>query len=194
MISRGMHPGSGGSTTLISRFKELSLLERWKVGLCVGFVSFHVSVTLLRGSAPFLREPALEFFWWYSEGLRMATTWGMFSKPPDPTDVVVMGVLEDGERIELSHTDSQRRDWFGRITDVRLRKIQNRLATPEDQNAWGKEYLAYFCRAGAEGRGFRRVELELVKHPADATLETPSNPARRERVLSHKCGRKERRK
>ncbi len=77
---------------------------------------------------------------------------GMFSKPPDPTDVIVMGVLDDGRRIELSHTDAQRRDWFGRITDVRLRKIQNRLATPEERSAWGKQYLAYFCRAGAPAR------------------------------------------
>jgi hypothetical protein len=194
MTRGGMQPGSGGPTKLLSRYRELPLLERLKVGSCVAFVAFHVSVTLLRGANTSLRDPALEFIGWYSEGLRMATTWGMFSKPPDPTDVIVMGVLDDGRRIELSHTDAQRRDWFGRITDVRLRKIQNRLATPEERSAWGKQYLAYFCRAGAgEGR-LKRVEIELVEHPADATLETPSNPARRERVQSLKCGRKERRK
>lgn len=113
----------------LQRFREL---PRLKVGLSVAFVTFHVGVTLVRGAATGLREPALELTGWYSEGLRMATTWGMFSKAPDPTDVVVMGVLEDN----------------------------------------------------------RRVEIELVKHPADATLETPSNPAPRERVQSLKCNRR----
>ena len=123
----------------------------------------------------------------------MATSWGMFSKPPDPTDVVVMGVLDDGKRVELSHTDAQRRDWFGRIADVRLRKIQNRLADEPDRRAWGRGYLTYFCRHQDSFR-LKRVELELVEHPADATRETAASPAPRERVLQVRCARKARRK
>jgi hypothetical protein len=199
MTSGGMQPGSGGSipTKTLSHFRELPLLQRLKIGLCVSFAAFHIGVTLVRGASTALREPAIEHLGWYSEGLRLATTWGMFSKPPDPTDVVVMGVLEDNSRVELSHTDPQRRDWFGRITDVRLRKIQNKLSNPDDRSAWGEAYLAYFCRAGADRQRLKRVELELVKHPADATLETPSNPPQRESVQSLKCarrGKKERRR
>jgi hypothetical protein len=178
-----MDSGSGASTST-------GALRRSKVGLCVTFVAFHVGVTLVRGAETSLRDPALEVTGWYSEGLRMATSWGMFSRAPDPTDVVVMGVLDDGRRVELSHTDPQRRDWFGRIRDVRLRKIQNKLANPEDRAAFGKGYLEYFCRTGFEGKRLKRAELELVKHPADATLETPSNPAPRERVQSQKCNRR----
>ncbi len=179
-------------TKALSRFQELPVLQRLKIGLCAGFVAFHIGVTLVRGASTALRDPAIEVLGWYSEGLRMATTWGMFSKPPDPTDVVVMGVLDDDSRVELSHTDPQRRDWFGRIKDVRLRKIQNKLSNPDDRRAWGEAYLSYFCRAGAEGKRLKRVELELVRHPADATLETPDNPAKRETVQSLKCGRRDR--
>ena len=179
--------GDPEPASTLPRFRDLDARKRLKVALCVAFATFHIAATLVRGAWPGLRDPLLPFVNWYAEGLRMASIWGMFSKPPDPTDVVVMGVRMDGTREELSHTDPQRRDWFGRIVDVRLRKIQNRLDNEEDRKAWGRPYLEYFCRNA--GHGLRRVELELVEHPVDATAESEENPAQRTRVLTVPCKR-----
>lgn len=177
---------SGGK--LPSFLKALLNRERIDLVLCTSFLMFHGSVTLVRGAELPLRERAFEFIAWYSEGLRMATTWGMFSKRPDPTEAVVVGVLEGDRRVDLSHLDARRRSVFERVVDVRLRKFQNRLTAPEERTAWGTEYLEYFCRQGTPDGPLKRVELVLVKR------KVFHGAPERERVMRVKCRQKGRQK
>lgn len=156
-------------------------MRRLKVFACIAFASFHIAATLIRGASQEVRAPFAPVLDWYTEGLRMASTWGMFSKPLDGADAVVVGVYADRSRRELSHTDAKRRPWLRRIVDVRLRKIQNRLTEERDRSAWGREYLAYFCRTHAsESPALRRVELEVVERSTE-----PPGPGRR--ALSVPC-------
>lgn len=141
--------------------------RRWLCRLATLFVLLHVSVVLLRGGPPWLREPLWGLVAWYGDGLRMAETWGMFSRPPEDVQVFVYGVDEHGGRVELATSNARERKLWNRIVDVRLRKMQTRLVEEGHRNAWGKHYLDYYCRQGADEPRWQHVELELLRAHAE---------------------------
>ncbi len=136
-------------------------LKRLQVSLAAALVLYHASAALLAGLWPSFRErlwPAVAF---YADGLRMINTWGMFSRPPSKHEVRVVGVRADGTTRLLASSVSRGHDWPARVRDVRLRKIQSRLAKEDARREFGNVYLAYFCRQSR----LSEVRLELVEAP-----------------------------
>ena len=132
------------------------------VAAATSFVLFHIGAVLLRGAPKKIREPLWPLAAWYSEGLRMTDTWGMFSLPPKDKLVSIVGITDRGARVELSHVLQNERDWKQRIVDTRLRKIQTKLASEKTRNHWGRGYVDYYCKKGlAQGLPLRRVQVEV---------------------------------
>jgi hypothetical protein len=140
------------------RFFASRSWQRLKLTGCVAFCLLHLTAVLVRGLPPAARDLVWPAFAWYGDGLRMTNTWGMFSLPPKTEQVNVVGVTRAGESVELSRVQQATKQLLDRVTDVRLRKIQNRLREKEVRDHWGKDYLRYFCRQHPE---LSRVSLVL---------------------------------
>ncbi len=131
--------------------------------LALLFAAFHLLATLLRGAPPSVRNRLSPAFAWYWDGLRMATTYGMFARQNTGIVVLVQGVPRHGERRLLSHSSASKRGFWQRIVDARLRKIQRSMIDDATRAQIGRGYLAYFCRqAERAGTPLDRTELELV--------------------------------
>lgn len=151
------------------------------IGVLIGaFIALHLAASLLRGAPPAVRDILWPAFAWYGDGLRMTTTYGMFSRKGSDISVVVYGVDASGQRHLLSHSSQTERGARRRVTDVRLRKFQRHLIEEEHRRRYGRPTLLYFCRTAKPSP--KRVELELVHPGGDLTA-----PERRELVLSLRC-------
>ncbi|HSC88784.1 MAG TPA: hypothetical protein VLC09_15990 [Polyangiaceae bacterium] len=151
-------------------FRSWSLRTRLTFVLATAFVLLHVTAVLVRGAPKKWREPLNPLVAWYGEGLRMTDTWGMFSLPPKDKLVSVIGIKENGDRIEISHVQQNERDFLQRIRDTRLRKIQTKLADEKSRNHWGWGYVKYFCKDALErGIPLRRIQLEVRVGDAEKT-------------------------
>lgn len=112
-------------------------------------VLWHVGCVLATGVKQIKDFVApLNGFW--VDGLRLASTWGMFSKPPRSADTLVEAVLASGEIVVLSSSYQYERTFAERIRDTRLRKIQAKLEAQPDRTTFGAAYLDYFCRQAQE--------------------------------------------
>lgn len=120
---------------------------KWSLSYQVGFVFllWHIGCVLATGVAPIKRffEPLIGF---YTDGLRLATTWGMFSRPPRRADTLIEAVRSGGEIVVLSSSYQFERTLRERIEDTRLRKIQAKLEEEGDRTSFGAPYLDYYCR------------------------------------------------
>jgi hypothetical protein len=151
-------------------------LRRWLTKLAVAFTVLHLTAMLVRGSPLPIRDRLWPYFSFYGDGLRMATTYGMFARESSGISVAVHGVLPSGERKLLSHSSGRDRTFWQSIVDVRLRKIQRYLIDDGVRAAIGQSHLRYFCREGLEqGLAIERAELELLR------------PSGRQVVLSRDC-------
>ncbi|HMJ10482.1 MAG TPA: hypothetical protein VK524_03695, partial [Polyangiaceae bacterium] len=97
----------------------------------MALVVLHVSAALLAGALPIIRDRLWPLVAWYADGLCMVNTWGMFARPPSKDDVRVVGVRADGSPLLLASSASRGPGWRGLVLDVRLRKIQGKLAKEE---------------------------------------------------------------
>ena len=171
-----------GLDTARQALRSLPPARRLLAVVTAVFVVFHLTTTLVRGAPPSLRDAVWPLFRWYGDGLRMATTYGMFARRSSDIAALVIAVEHDGTRRLLSHSNQTERGSLRRIVDVRLRKIQRHLIETPQRQSFGREYLQYFCReALARGEAPKKVELELL-HPA-----TERAPERREVALSVRC-------
>jgi hypothetical protein len=131
-------------------FRELDRTGK-AVRIAAGlFVVLQVTAMLVGGSVPEVQhafEPVIGF---YTSGLRMTNTWGMFGMPPTQTNVTVEGVRADGSVVLLSTTDAHGRSLLERIRDARIRKFEGRLAEDGERPRIGEAFLAYFCRREQE--------------------------------------------
>lgn len=145
-------------------FRELDPRERRARAALLAFTIYHLSAVLLGGTiATFRRyfDPVVGF---YSEGLRMTNTWGMFGRPPTTTNVLIEADRKDGTRLVLATTRASDRTLLERVRDVRVRKIQAKLAEEGDRQRFGQPFLDYYCRqgkitVGEELRAVRAVEI-----------------------------------
>lgn len=130
--------------------------------------SFHIAAMLVTGTHPVIRDALNPLFGWYSDGLRMTGRWGMFAKRPSSDVVVVVGVTEEGSRVDVATTVRSGEPLAARVYNGRLRKIQHKLRERPARAHWGDEYLLYWCRQHP-GR-FRDVRLEQRRADATAVI------------------------
>lgn len=140
-------------------------VRRLRQSAAAALVIVHLGAALLGGTLPIMKDPLWPLVAWYADGLLMSNTWGMFSRPPSQDEVRVVGEREGGPTLILATTVPRQQSWMERVRDVRLRKIQSRLAKEDARREYGDVYLAYFCREA----GLREVRLEL--HPPHAAAE-----------------------
>ncbi len=154
---------------LVAAFLRWPVKKRVLVTAAALFTAFHIGAVLLRGAPKPIKDPLWPLASWYSDGLRMTDTWGMFSLPPKDKLVSVVGIATDDSRIEISHVQQNERDFKQRVIDIRLRKIQTKLADEKSRNHWGRGYVNYFCKeALARGLPLRRIQLEIQGKPGEA--------------------------
>ena len=136
---------------------ELGFRDRMLRAAGIAFTLYHLSAVLAGGAIAQVKkvfEPVLGF---YSDGLRMTNSWGMFGKPPNTTHVTIEVDTKEGRGIVVATTKGQGRSPFERIRDTRIRKIQAKLADEGDRNRFGQAYLDYFCRHPPPGHTQVRV-------------------------------------
>jgi len=154
---------------LVAAFTGWPLKKRVLVAVAALFAAFHIGAVLLRGAPKRIKDPLWPLASWYSDGLRMTDTWGMFSLPPKDKLVSIVGIATDDSRIEISHVQQNERDFKQRIMDTRLRKIQTKLVDEKSRNHWGRGYVNYFCKqALARGVPLRRIQLEIQGKAGEA--------------------------
>lgn len=128
-------------------------------GAIIAFTLYHALSMLVGGATKPIKQTFAWVFGAYDQGLRMTNAWGMFGKPPNATHVVLEGEKQDGTTIVLATTNARDRTFIERMRDVRIRKIQGKLAEYGDRARWGREYLGWFCR-DAKDHG---IELKSVR-------------------------------
>lgn len=146
-------------------FHALGRWERHKRAALTAFTIYHMVAMIVGGSVDSVKNRFVWVFGAYDEGLRMTNSWGMFGKAPVATHVRIEGDTADRRWVVLSTTRAQDRTWFERIRDVRIRKIQGKLADEGDRNRLGQPILAFFCRQSLEeGAGLRMVRIVNEQH------------------------------
>jgi hypothetical protein len=146
-------------------FHALGKWERHKRAALTAFTLYHMLAMIVGGSVDSVKNRFVWVFGAYDEGLRMTNSWGMFGKAPVATHVHIEGETADRRWIVLSTTRAQDRTWFERVRDVRIRKIQGKLADEGDRNRLGQPMLAFFCRLSQEkGLGLRMVRIVNEQH------------------------------
>ncbi len=167
----------------------LSRRARWLRGAATAFTIYHLTAVLLGGAVPSVRRHFAPLFGFYQDGLKMTNSWGMFGKPPLTDNVIVEAEQKDGTKVIVSTTRASDRPLFERIRDVRIRKIQAKLADGNDRNRIGMSYLDYFCRKGrAEGRDLRGVRaIEIVHELRDDRGNVTRRPGQKT-ILTRWCG------
>jgi hypothetical protein len=146
-------------------FHALGRWERHKRAALTAFTLYHMLAMIVGGSVDSVKNRFVWVFGAYDEGLRMTNSWGMFGKAPVATHVRIEGETADRRWVVLSTTRAQDRTWFERIRDVRIRKIQGKLADDADRNRLGQPMLAFFCRLSVEEEsGLRMVRIVNEQH------------------------------
>jgi hypothetical protein len=170
-------------------FRELDTRGQLKRSIIIVFTAIHLGALLVGGAIPSVRNAFRPILGFYSDGLRMSNSWGMFGKPPNATHIVVEAVMRDGKTHVLSTTNARDRTTYERIRDVRIRKIQSKLAELADRTRFGGAYLDYFCRLAIAtyGNAVRDVrarnEVHELRDDQNKVTRQPSSNI----VLSRRC-------
>ncbi len=139
-------------------YRSQPLAGRMKTAGAAAFILLFLSMMLVRGLNDKYREPLWPLIGWYTDGLGMARSWGMFAHPSTELPIFIYGKTKTGEEIQLSPPleDSL---WI-RIRDQRMRKIRAHMGNEDTRKRWGRDLLRYMCRAeSTEGRKLRSVRL-----------------------------------
>lgn len=156
--------------------------------LCGAFVAWHISCELLTGASQPVKNWVKPLIGFYTDGLRMTNTWGMFSARPPNEEVVVLAETEQRGSVVLSTNYTSQRSGWSRILDVRMRKIQTYLKEESHRKNWGMHYLSYFCReALVREPSTRRVELWIFKPAEISDTGALVEPKVGSRVLKKNC-------
>lgn len=153
--------------------------------LATAALVLHISSMLIGSAISPIRNFFAPVLGFYTDGLRMTNSWGMFGKPPVSTNVDIEGVLDDGTSVPLSTTDAHKRSWLERIKDVRIRKIEGKLSEEPDRSRLASSFLDYYCRqATARYENVREVKVanryhetyddagNITRHKHSATVST----------------------
>src|SRR5690606_399923 len=119
---------------------------RRTVALICLFVVLHAGTVLVKGLKPELRDFLWPAFGWYGDGLRMATTWGMFGAEHTNASVYSVGVDEEGRRHAIFPRPLGEASALSRLHDIRLRKVQSNLKKEKNYKNWGSSYAEYWCK------------------------------------------------
>lgn len=160
-------------------YRELDRKGRWIRGATTAFTIFHVFAMIVGGGTHEIKRPFVWVVGFYDQGMRMTNSWGMFGKPPGATHVTVEGEKMDGTWVLLSTTSPKGKPLLRRLRDVRIRKLQGKLADIVDRQRWGLGYLDFFCREskeqGVELRSVRAVNyVHELKNDQGAVKRQPS--------------------
>jgi hypothetical protein len=143
-------------------YRSQSRRTRRKIALICVFVALHASTVLVKGLKPEIRDflwPALA---WYGDGLRMATTWGMFGAEHTNASLYSVGIDAEGNRHAIYPRPRGEATVMERLRNTRLRKIQSNLKKEKNHKSWGKAYGEYWCKNPPRGLQFSRVVLETA--------------------------------
>lgn len=155
--------------------------------VAVIFLFWQIGCVLATGVLPLRNffEP-LNGFW--VDGLRLANTWGMFSRPPRTADTLVEAVLADGRIVVLSSSYQFERSLLERIRNTRLRKIQAKLEEKADRDSFGVPYLDYYCRLALQDYpDVVRVRLRVDQPERLDDDNQVSQPHSEKVVLERRC-------
>jgi hypothetical protein len=169
-------------------YRELDRRGRIVRAAATAFTIYHLAAVLHGGAVPAVRKALKPVFGFYADGLRMTNSWGMFGKPPTTTNVTIEGDTKDKRGIVLSTTRAPDRTWFERIRDVRIRKIQSKLADDGDRARLGQAHLAYWCKHPPPGAG-ELVAVRAVNqiHELRDDEGTVTREASQRTVLTRRC-------
>ncbi len=157
-------------------------------GALLAFTLYHGLSMLVGGATKPIKQTFAWVFGAYDQGLRMTNAWGMFGKPPNATHVVLEGEKLDGSTIVLATTNARDRTLVERVRDVRIRKIQGKLAEYGDRSRWGREYLGWFCRdAAARGIDLKSVRAVNYVHELRDDAGGIKRKASKQTVVSLGC-------
>lgn len=170
-------------------YRELDFKGRMARAALMAFTLYHLVAVLIGGGTDKIKRPFQYFVGFYDQGLKMTNSWGMFGRPPGATHVIVEGVMPDGTTVLLSTTEATKRDFTGRIRDVRIRKIQGKLTDIGDRARLGTQFLDHFCRESKErGAEFRLVRatnhVHELRDDAGKVTRKPSTKI----LLTRTCG------
>ncbi|HTJ84931.1 MAG TPA: hypothetical protein VL400_24605 [Polyangiaceae bacterium] len=139
---------------------------RYLRALAIAFTIYHFGGVLVGGALPNVRRVFSPIFGFYADGLKMTNSWGMFGRPPNNDNVILEAEKRDGTRVVVSTTKAPDRGLWERIRDVRIRKIQGKLAENGDGARFGQTFLDYYCRDAKRtlGEDVRAVRAIQVMH------------------------------
>lgn len=143
-------------------YRSLPRKERRKVMLICLFVALHAGTVLVKGLKPQIRDHLWPAFSWYGDGLRMATTWGMFGAKHTNESVFSVGIDAAGARHELYPRWRGGSDAMERLLDARMRKIQSNLKKEKNHDSWGAAYAKYWCKHPPRGFALSHVLIETA--------------------------------
>jgi hypothetical protein len=136
--------------------------NRRRIALICAFVALHASTVLVKGLKPEIRDFLWPAFAWYGDGLRMATTWGMFGAEHTNASLYSLGIDAEGERHPIYPRPRGEATAMERLQNTRMRKIQSNLEKDKNHKSWGKAYGDYWCRNPPQGLQFSEVVLETA--------------------------------
>lgn len=140
---------------------------------------------LVNGAATEVKSHLVWVFGAYDDAFKMTNSWGMFGKPPTATHVIIEGEASDGSWQLLSSTRASDRSWHDRVRDLRLRKIQGKLADSGDRARLGGFILGHACRTN---EGIRTVRLVHEQHEERDDAGNVTKKPSKSTVLRQSCG------
>lgn len=176
-------PGDGSAQLRATPFHLLPRKKRLARAALTAFTLYHLLAMLVNGAATNVKTHLAYVFGAYDDGAKMTNSWGMFGKPPAATHVIIEGESGDGVWRLLSSTRASDRSWKDRVRDLRLRKIQGKLADPADRARLGQYLLAYACRSEA----VRNVRLVHEQHEERDDAGNVVRAASKATVLRRSC-------
>lgn len=157
--------------------------------LAAAFVVWHLATIFAMGAGTGVRKALRPVFGLYADKLKMANTWGMFSRPPNSTHVRVEAVDARGDVHLLATTEAHGKNALERFRDARLRKIGTKLGTKRTRDAFGAAYLDGWCRV--EGTHIPLVRetraVQILHELRDDDGRVKREPAEKV-VLRRSCG------
>ncbi len=125
-------------------YKAQPLGGRIRTAGATAFTILFLSMMLIRGVHERYRERLWPLIGWYTDGLGMARTWGMFAHPRTELPIFIYGVTRDRKEVQLSPPVED--SLWVRIRDQRMRKIRAHMGNDDTRQRWGPDLVRYMCR------------------------------------------------
>lgn len=164
------------STIAYSRllYYSHSLGGRLRIASATGLILLVLTMMLFRGLEERHRAPFGPLINWYTDGLGLARSWGMFAHPGTELPIFAYGDTQSGAIVQLSPPPTE--SLWVRIRDQRMRKIRAHLRDERTRENWGANFTSYLCRTestpGRPLKSVRVVEINRMNEGEGKTLLT----------------------